>query len=146
MTKPNTDPIDGSLATLDEVGASEGFTAGVLARLNARRERRRTLRRRSATAAAGTLIVAALAFPLMFGSSRSTESEIADEAAVLKREHARLESDLEDLRTSARESAPVLYLGGNDDVDLVLDLGPIIMQSAPSPFPAKAAGAESLEL
>jgi hypothetical protein len=146
MTRPIGDPIDESLATLDGVGASEEFTARVLAKLSARRETRKRLRRRSVTAAAWALVVAALTLPLMFGSARSSESEIADEAALLKREHARLESDLEDLRTSARESAPVLYLGGNDDVDLVLDLGPIIMQSAPSAFHTKTTGADSLEL
>jgi hypothetical protein len=146
MTGQTSDPIDTSLATLDGVGASEGFTERVLEKLGSRRRQRRRRRRRALAVAASSFIIAAVALPFIFGSVQQGESEIIDEAEALIREHARLERELEELRSSARETAPVLYLGGNDDMDLVLDLGPIILQTAPASVYPHTNSTESLEL
>ena len=49
------------------------------------------------------------------------------ETRALEEEHRQLMEELESLKASLRESqpAPVLYLGGNENVELVLDLGPV---------------------
>ena len=55
--------------------------------------------------------------------------------------------ELESLKASLRDSqaAPVLYLGGNESVDLVLDLGPIWRDGTAGDFrPAVHGGAEPL--
>jgi hypothetical protein len=65
-------------------------------------------------------------------SGGPTPEELASEARLLRQEHAQLRSDLEALSASARNAAPVLYLGGDDDFDLVLDLAPIIAQPSPA--------------
>ena len=54
------------------------------------------------------------------------EPSLADTRA-LREEHRQLMAELEALKASLRdnETAPVLYLGGSEKVDLVLDLRPV---------------------
>jgi hypothetical protein len=110
--------LDRALRALPPERARPDFTARVLARLDAPpRPRRLPLALAGATAAA-------LALALAAGHVRSTAGtrERAAEARrlleELRREHRALAHDLDALA----EEPPVLYLGGDDELDLVLDL------------------------
>jgi hypothetical protein len=56
------------------------------------------------------------------------------DARALEQEHRQLMDELESLKASLRaaEPAPVLYLGGTESVDLVLDLRPVWRADPPA--------------
>ena len=134
-----------SLAGLEGGGASPGFTSRVLHELEARQLRRRK-RRKQALSAVAVLLVAALAGVLGLDRPVDTTVDVASEAKQLRQEYTRLQNDLEALRESARETAPVLYLGGNDELDLILDLAPIITRSGATVVPASSVQVDPYEL
>jgi hypothetical protein len=108
--------LQGLLRSLPREGASEGFTEGVMARLD---EVRRPLYRDPRLALAASLV---LAVALWFGIGSWRDARQQDHA----RERVRaLRTELEELQKDVslmRELAPVLYLGGDDEVDLVIDM------------------------
>jgi hypothetical protein len=56
-------------------------------------------------------------------------------AAALRSETAEIARELETLRQQAQRPAPVLYVGGNEEVDLVLDLSTLPLAAAvPAPL------------
>ena len=123
MSNPNTpDPLDELLQGLPRVQASDGFTGRVLAGLE-RRPRRAT---RSGmvgwAAAAALLLVALIVGGLLRIEQQQTAGERANRAAVLRSEHQSLQQDLARLKSQAEQERPVVYLGGTDQIDLVLDL------------------------
>ena len=127
-------------------GATPQFTQAVMSRLATRRM---TRRRRQLVSALVTTAVLILAAGVLFDYMPRTESAVVDlrnETRRLRQEYSELERDLESLRASARETAPVLYLGGDDEVDLVLDLVPFILQPAPAATPAAGGGLDPYEL
>ncbi|MFP5285926.1 MAG: hypothetical protein ACLGI9_09340 [Thermoanaerobaculia bacterium] len=102
--------------------ARNGFTARVLERLDAREAGRPVLRWRPvATFAAAAL--AAMAIPAGILMDRAADRErlrTAEARQILEEiraEHGRLERELEEM-----SEPPVLYLGGDENVDFVLDL------------------------
>jgi hypothetical protein len=111
------------LRELPREHARPGFTARVLNRLDAPEDRRLHWRPRMALAGAMAAVaaVAISAGVLMdrpAGSERSIETAEAQQILrELRAEHGRLEQELQEM-----SEPPVLYLGGNEDVDLVLDL------------------------
>lgn len=111
------------LRELPREHARPGFTARVLNRLDAPEDRRLLWRPRMALAGAMAAVaaVAISAGVLMdrpAGSARSIETAEAQQILrELRAEHGRLEQELQEM-----SEPPVLYLGGNEDVDLVLDL------------------------
>lgn len=117
-------PIGQLLRDLPAETARPGFTARVVARLDRSEEaeRRPALRPRLAWTAA---LVTALAISagLIGIRQESAPPERAEEARrilqELRAEHNRLEQDFEALR---EQTAPVYYLGGNEEIDLVVDL------------------------
>ncbi len=87
---------------------------------------------------------AALALGLWLLPREAPEPRLA-ETRALQEEHRRLMEELESLKASLRDSrpAPVLYLGGNENVDLVLDLGPVWREQPAAGFrPAVYGGDE----
>lgn len=126
------DQLRRALQDLPEVNASPGFTRRVMEGLTRRQARRR--RRNQLTLSAATAIVLALIVGILVvdRSAGPSPAQLADEARLLRQEHARLRSELEALSASERDAAPVLYLGGDDTFDLVLDLAPMITQPAPA--------------
>jgi hypothetical protein len=113
-------PIGQLLRELPAETARPGFTARVVARLDRSEEpeRRPALRPRLAWTAA---LVAALGISAgMIGIRDRPAAPDRAEArrilAELKAEHSRLEQDFQELRE------PVYYLGGNEDIDLIVDL------------------------
>lgn len=114
------DELDRLLAALPRERARRGFTDGVLSRIDGGPVRRRRWLLLAATGAAAALLVAVAALHLE--RERSGRDELALRIAELRRDHARLSEELRQLRTRLRREQPVLYLGGDDRVDYVLDL------------------------
>jgi hypothetical protein len=108
------------LRELPREQARPGFTARVVNRLDAPEHRRAIPRLALATVLATVLAVAA---GLLIDARREAlESARAEQAlAEIRAEHARLEREVRELS----DQPSVVYLGGNEDVDLVLDLGKV---------------------
>lgn len=107
--------------------ASPGFTRRVLARLEDEPTRRRRLPRPAFAAAAALLfivvgvtglVVSLQSRPAAVATRRSESSQRQE----LLREYRALERELDQLRQLADEQDPVLYLGGDEDFDLMYDL------------------------
>jgi cell division protein FtsB len=98
--------------------ARPGFTARVMNRLDAP-ERRVALIPRFALSAALALFLALTAGVLVQARREAVADARTRQAlAEIRAEHTRLEREVRDLSQPS-----VVYLGGNEDVDLVLDLG-----------------------
>lgn len=122
MSNSNTpDPLDELLQALPRVRASDGFTGRVLAGLE-RRPRRATRAGAVGWAAAATLLLVALIVGGLRVEHQQTIDERAGRAAQLRSEHESLRRDLARLKSQAEQERPVVYLGGTDQIDLVLDL------------------------
>lgn len=109
------------IAGLPRESARPGFTAAVLRRLA---EPERPARARSWQLAwAGAALTGVLLAAGSWGFSTWREQREAEEARRLveqiKAEHAQLAAEVRALR---EERQPVVYVGGDEDVDLVVDL------------------------
>jgi hypothetical protein len=108
------------LRELPRERARPGFTARVLNRLES--PERRPAIPRLAMAGALAAFLAVGAGVLVDARREAVETAQARQALrQIRAEHLRLEQEVREL--SARP--PVLYLGGNEQVDLVLDLGKV---------------------
>lgn len=109
------------LRELPREQARPGFTARVLHRLDAPERRRSIPTPRLALATALAVVLMITAGALINARRDALATARAEQAlAEIRAEHARLEREVQDL------SQPhVVYLGGNEDVDLVLDLGKV---------------------
>jgi hypothetical protein len=122
VSNPNTpDPLDELLQGLPRVEASDGFTGRVLAGLEGR-PRRTTRSGTVGWAVAAALLLVALLVGGLRVEQQHAAGERATRAAALRSEHESLQQDLARLRSLAETERPVVYLGGTDQVDLVLDL------------------------
>jgi hypothetical protein len=122
MRRPPSDrELDQALAKLPREGAPAGFSRRVLADLDGPTRSRAGARWLLAAGAAAALAVGLWLVPL------TTPEPPQMDVGALEEEHRHLMAELESLKASLRESEtmPVLYLGGNEQLDLVLDLGPI---------------------
>ncbi len=112
------------LRELPREHARPGFTARVLERLEAPAPARRPSARLVLAAAALVFLTAVSAGLLIDRQSGARESLEAARAQRilqdLRAEHERLERELREL-----SQPPVVYIGGNEEVDLVLDLGQV---------------------
>jgi hypothetical protein len=105
------------LRELPREHARPGFTARVLHRLDAT-ERRRSLPR-LALATALAVVLAITAGVLVDARRDALEAARTRQALrEIRAEHGRLEREVQEL-----DQPPVVYLGGDENVDLVLDLG-----------------------
>ena len=132
MTHSIDDELQQAMQGLKSLHASPGFTDRLLERLDSRKAQRARRRRLGISGAAIGVLALLATLTVNESTTTPTAAELAIEARQLREEHDRLRSDLEDLSARARDAAPVLYLGGDDDLDLVLDLAPIVGQSAPA--------------
>ncbi len=107
------------LRELPSEQARPGFTARVLERLDAAPRAmapRWSFRLALATAA---VVLAAAAIPAGMVIQKSRDANQARQALQeIRAEHGRLEQELREMT-----EPPVVYLGGDENVDLVLDLG-----------------------
>ncbi len=127
-----------TLRELPRERAKDDFTARVLARLDAPRRRRRLPLATLGAAAAAALGLALIAGPLRTAEREESRRQAAAEARrlleELRRDHQALATELEALA----EEPPLIYLGGDDEVDLVLDLSRV-----PAAPPGAVRGAAS---
>jgi hypothetical protein len=110
------------LRELPREPARPGFTARLLQRLNRLEapERRRALPR---LAMAGALAAAlAVTAGVLVDARRDALAAVQAQRALqeIRAEHGRLQREIQEL-----SQPPVMYLGGNENVDLVLDLGQV---------------------
>ncbi len=115
------DRLDRALARLPRTVASPGFAARVEREVARRGRPRRPLRWRAAAA-----LTAALAAALGLTWHLERRSRVAEQAREIRRQHLELRRELADLRALARETDPLLYLGGDESYDLVFDAGPLL--------------------
>lgn len=113
------------LRELPREHARPGFTARVLNRLEAPARRRPIPRLAAAAGALALAIVLTVVLTITAGvrveARRDALAKARAEQALaeIRAEHARLEREVRELS----QSPAVVYLGGNEEVDLVLDLG-----------------------
>jgi len=123
------DELDRLLAALPRERAKRGFTDAVLSRIDRRpAQGRRWLPLAATGVAAAALLVVVAALHLE--RERAGRDELALRIAELRRDHARLSEELRQLRARLRREQPVLYLGGDDRVDYVLDLRRFVGEGA----------------
>jgi cytochrome c-type biogenesis protein CcmH/NrfG len=115
--------------------ARTGFTTRVLARLEpldgpATERPRATRRPRFAFAAAAVLALVVSAGLFRYEQSREAAraAEARQALREIRAEHERLEQELR-----ALADPPVVYLGGNERIDLVLDLDKVPAEAGPVP-------------
>lgn len=110
------------LRELPRERARPGFTARALQRLEAPERPRWSPRLATAGALAAAIVLSASAGLLVNARQEAVEQARAQRAlAEIRAEHRRLEREIQELD----QRPPVVYLGGNEDVDLVLDLGKV---------------------
>jgi hypothetical protein len=110
------------LRELPREKARQGFTTRVLARLDAAPAPRVWWRQRLATALIATLALSASTAGLVHYEHREAQraARVARAQQLLRElraEHGQIKRELESL-----PAPPVMYLGGNEDMDLVVDL------------------------
>ncbi|HSL81251.1 MAG TPA: hypothetical protein VLF66_00660 [Thermoanaerobaculia bacterium] len=130
---PRTDPLGEALRALPRHRPGDGFTGRILDRLGETapagtvRSIPTGLRLAAAALLLGVGLLGVLAAGGVLPGAGPAPAPGEARRAALDAERARLEAELAELRrltTELREeSAPVLYLGGDEEVDLVLDLG-----------------------
>jgi cell division protein FtsB len=108
------------LRELPREQARTGFTARVMNRLETS-EPRRALIPRFALSAALAILLVVISGALVNARREAAATALAQEQALaeIRAEHGRLEREVRELS----QQPSVVYLGGNEDVDLVLDLG-----------------------
>ncbi len=122
------DQLNSALRSLSRHRASAGFTAGVLRRLDDRHRPRA----RSWVSGRGPLLAAAAALVLLvvgFGSREwwhlHQRQQATARLATLEQERRVLAAELAELQGQVAGAQPVVYLGGSNDLDLVLDLAQV---------------------
>lgn len=136
----NDDKLRDLFARLPRRGARPGFSARVRARIQREmRDGERARRHLTAVLAptvAGLILVALIAWWITGGSNpfpgiedtvtasgaAAHQQRARDRLKALRRERDELEKQIARVRTLLAEASPVVYLGGTDHFDLVLDL------------------------
>jgi hypothetical protein len=109
------------LRELPRETARPGFTARVLRRIEVPERRERRFSPRLALAGALALTLTVAAGVLVETRRDAIETARAQQALQeIRAEHGRLEREVQELSQPS-----VVYLGGNENVDLVLDLGKV---------------------
>lgn len=118
----NEEHIRNLLGSLPREEASEGFTERVMSRLD---EAKRPLYQPRLALAASFVLIAAAWFA--FSQWRSSIEEQRTDTQIRT-----IKSNIQDLQNELRllrDLAPVLYLGGNENVDFVLDVRQLARES-----------------
>jgi|GEM_PF-2109151 len=132
--------IGKELRALPRERAPEDFTRRVLHHLP--RTKRRRVPAWGYRLATATAVILLLVVPMSlkhWSVSVNTGSEaMLAEIEAVRTEKERIEQELRQLREQAAEESPVVYLGGNEDVGLVLDVGALLNRSTESAGEAAA--------
>lgn len=131
MSRPDPDArLEKALRELPRIRASAQFASRTVARLG----RRRLPARRAATlawTAAAVALLAAISLFLGRPSPPPEDAAYAQRVEALRREQERLRRDLSALRSMTAEQVPVLFLAGDERLDLVLNLEPAAAPGSP---------------
>jgi hypothetical protein len=104
----------------DPEKASPGFTRSVLARVDERPQSSwLTISPQLAAAAAVVLLLVGGLIGARFGPQ---PEETASDREQLLREYIAMQSELQQIRRLADDTGPVLYLGGDESVEVLYDL------------------------
>ena len=123
------DPLIEALRDLPRETASDDFTSRVMERLE--HERDTPSRPRLWIVALATVLGLAIGLPWLEDSrDQRRADDLAARTRELKERHRALELELEEIRTRYEHERPVVYLGGDDEVDFVLDLRPLAEELA----------------
>ena len=121
------DPVDErlerELSRLPRQTASEGFTRSVLDELDRRRRpgsRIPDLSLWGAVTAAAILMLAGLGYA--YQQKRAADRAYEREVEVLQSTYQELLQEVAAIRQEVEQPAPLLYLGGDESTDLVVDL------------------------
>jgi hypothetical protein len=139
----NDERLDEALRALPRPGASPDFTARVLGRVaRGRFTGERGSRGRIigvAALAAAVLLAAPLGMRRLGERTDDAAARRAAQLRALRDEGARLAAELEDLRRLGEEEVPVIYVGSDHGVDLVLSVARLTqaMTRFPTTFPEK---------
>ncbi len=145
----NRDPLREALRSLPRERAGAEFTPRLLERLAAEGGAatrplavpRPAWRAFAAAAALAALLAAGGATLARFAQRPEAGSATAGQPARRARlqrievERARLSAELQELKRMADTDEPVIYLGGDDRVDLVLDVGRLARRRESGPAP-----------
>jgi hypothetical protein len=120
---PPKDILERAFAALPEAEASDGFTPRVLVALESRRRARLSPAAwRWAAAGACLLLIIGVATGLNLRRCKVATADFTTRVQELRREVRQIEGELATLRRLAAERPSVIYLGGDERVDLILDL------------------------
>ncbi len=129
-----SDPLLRALRELPRETASPDFTARVVERARTGEPETARLPRVALAAAAALVLVSGIA-AWRLEQERRRDAWL-DQVQAMQLESARLQRELDELR--AAEAPPILYLGGDDQVDLFLDLAEDPRARAVQPASLKA--------
>jgi len=123
--------ISRELKTLPRERASDGFTRRVMNNLHRAPQRRMPAWGHRLAAAATVIILLVIPLSLRrWSMSIDTGNEAAlAEIEAVRTEKAQIERELQELRALRASEGPVVHLGGNEDVNLVLDVGALLTRS-----------------
>lgn len=132
--KDGTERLRASLRNLPRHTASENFTHEVLSRLGSQRRDRRP----SALVWAGTVAAFMVVVVLALDHARTRrDQEVTTRARKLLVRQQELSRQLKELRTRSR-AEPSIPLSLGEDYDLVLAIGPWLVEPTPNREPALA--------
>jgi len=129
----NDDALRRALRALPSEGAGSHFTERVMARLDVAPARRRPALRLAVAAAAAALTVGG-AWSGWSWQRRASEREAR--LTTARAEAARLQLEVREPAALVRAPRPVVYLGGDDSVDVVVDLQQLAAAAGGGPQPA----------
>ena len=132
--------IKKALEALPREKASADFTRRVLDNLPQKPRRRIPAWSYRLAAAATVVILLVLPMSLQrWSMSIDTGSEaMLAEIEAVRSEKVLIEKELRQLREQAAAESPVVYIGGNEDVNLVLDVGALLNRSTEASLEASA--------
>lgn len=134
------DPIVEALRGMPRVAASPGFTVRVLARAAASIESEVGVGWTRGWALFAASLVVVSAVTAWQWERRERRQEWLGQVEAIRQESRSLGAELSDLR--AAEQAPVVYLGGDDSVDLILDLEQLRQARASNARSVRSEGSE----
>ena len=127
--------IDDLLRTLPRERAGEDFTYRMMERLDGETPTKRRGRLALGIAVAAVLVAVVSTGVLLW--QQAEKAELREEIAVLRAEHQALSRELQLVMDSGVR--PVVYLGGDDRTDYVLDMNKL-MHEKPIVTPARYTG------
>jgi hypothetical protein len=132
--------VDELIRTLPKERASEEFTSRVLDRLKGETVTKRRGRLILGMATAAVLLAVASVGILRW--QQAEKAELREEIATLRAEHQALSEELSRVMEQSARVHPVLYLGGDDRTDYVLDMNKLMRERRRRPhiIPLKYTG------